>query len=99
MLTCRACESAGIRTVVVVAEETDLDATEAILTDWVPEADCIVSTGNVEELAPAWRPDRVLGGDTLLDGTPAADAGPIAVRHYLGAANQMGQLRGGATSW
>ena len=47
-----------------------------ILTDWVPEADSIVSTGNVEELVPEWRPERVLGGDTLLDGTPAADAGP-----------------------
>jgi len=99
MLTCRACESAGIRTAVVLAEETDLDATEAILTDWVPEADCIVSTGNLEELVPAWRPERVLGGDALLDGTPAADVAPIPVRNYLGAANQMGQLCAGAMSW
>jgi hypothetical protein len=41
----------------------------------------------------------VLGGDHLLDGTPAAEAGPIPVRNYLGAANQMGQLDLGATSW
>lgn len=99
MLTCRACEQAGVRTAVIVAEETDLDATEPILTDWVPEADCIVSTGNLEQLVPAWRPDRVLGGDVLLDGTPAAEAGPIPVRNYFGAANQMGQLELGGTSW
>ncbi len=99
MLTCRACEHAGVKTAVIVCEETDLEATAPILTDWVSEADCIVSTGNVEQLAPAWKPERVLGGEHLLDGTPAAEAGPIPVRNYLGAANQMGQLDLGATSW
>jgi glycine reductase complex component B subunit alpha and beta len=98
MLTCRACERAGIRTTVVLAEETDPESTRPILTDWVPEADSIVSTGNVEELVEAWTPERVLGGDTLLEGTPAAAAGPIPVRNYLGAANQMGQLSLGARS-
>jgi glycine reductase complex component B subunit alpha and beta len=92
MLTCRACEQAGIRTTVVLAEETDPQSTRPILTDWVREADSIVSTGNVEELVEAWSPERVLGGDLLLDGTPAREAGPIPVRNYLGAANQMGQL-------
>ena len=92
MLTCRACEQAGIRTTVVLAEETDPQSTRPILTDWVREADSIVSTGNVEELVDAWTPERVLGGDLLLDSTLAAEAGPIPVRNYLGAANQMGQL-------
>jgi glycine reductase len=96
MLTCRACEQAGIRTTVVLAEETDPLSTKPILTDWVREADSIVSTGNVEELVGAWTPERVLGGELLLDGTPAASAGPIPMRNYLGAANQMGQLRLGA---
>ena len=72
MLTCRACEQAGIRTTVVLAEETDPQSTRPILTDWVREADSIVSTGNVEELVEAWTPERVLGGDLLLDGAPAA---------------------------
>jgi glycine reductase complex component B subunit alpha and beta len=98
MLTCRACERAGIRTTVVLAEETDPESTRPILTDWVPEADSIVSTGNLEELVPEWRPERVLGGDKLLDGTAAAEAGLIPVRNYLGAANQMGQLTLGARS-
>jgi glycine reductase complex component B subunit alpha and beta len=98
MLTCRACERAGIRTTVILAEETDPESTRPILTDWVPEADSIVSTGNVEELVQGWNPERVLGGDSLLDGTAAKNAGPIPVRNYLGAANQMGQLILGAHS-
>ena len=96
MLTCRACERAGIRTTVTLAEETDPESTRPILTDWVPEADSIVSTGNLEELVEEWKPDRVLGGEELLDGTAAAKAGPIPVRNYFGAANQMGQLTLGA---
>jgi sarcosine reductase len=99
MLTCRACEQAGIRTTVIVAEMADPEATNPGLTDWVPEADSIVSSGNAEELVPAWRPERVLGGEVLLDGTPAASAGPIPVRNYLGATNQMGQLDLTATTW
>jgi sarcosine reductase len=99
MLTCRACEQAGIRTTVIVAEMADPEATNPGLTDWIPEADSIVSSGNAEELVPAWRPERVLGGEVLLDGMPAASAGPIPVRNYLGATNQMGQLDLTATTW
>lgn len=99
MLTCRACERAGLRTAVIVAEMADPDATNPGLTDWVPEADCIVSAGNAEELVPEWTPERVLGGETLLDGAPAAAAGPVPVRNYLGATNQMGQLALTATAW
>ena len=85
MLTVRACERAGIRTVAMVAEMGGL-------TDHVPEADAIVSVGNAEELVPEWRPERVLGGDILLDGRPATDAGPVPVRNYLGATCQMGDM-------
>ena len=99
MLTCQACERSGVRTAVIVAEMADPDATSPGLTDWVPEADCIVSTGNAEELVPAWTPERVLGGELLLDGTPAVAAGPVPVRNYLGATNQMGQLDLVATTW
>jgi glycine reductase len=99
MLTVRACERAGIKTAVIVAEQVDPTAREPGLVDWVPEADCIVSTGNSEELVPAWTPERVLGGDFLLDGTPARAAGPIRVQDYLGAVNQMGQLHLSARTW
>jgi sarcosine reductase len=99
MLTVRALERAGIRAAVIVAEQNDPASTEPALVDWVPEADCIVSTGNMEQLIPAWTPDRVLGGDLLLDGRSAGDSGPIAVQDYLGAANQTGQLDLSARTW
>ena len=99
MLTVRACELAGVRTTAIVAEMADPDATSSGLTDWVGEADSIVSAGNAEELVPAWEPERVLGGDTLLDGIPAAAAAPIPVRNYLAAANQTGQFALKATTW
>ena len=99
MLTVRACEEAGIRTTAIVAEMADPNSTSSGLTDWVPEADSIVSAGNAEELVPAWTPERVLGGDVLLDGAPASDPGPIPVRNYLGATNQTGQHALTATTW
>jgi glycine reductase len=92
MLTVRACERAGVRTVAIVAEMGGL-------TDWVPEADAIVSVGNAEEYVPEWRPERVLGGGSLLDGRPAADAGPQPVRNYLGATCQIGDLCLRAVTW
>jgi glycine reductase len=92
MLAVRACERLGVRTVAMVAEMGGL-------TDHVPEADAIVSVGNAEEYVPAWQPERVLGGDTLLDGRPAADCGPVPVRNYLGATCQMGDLDLRAVTW
>jgi hypothetical protein len=99
MLTCRACERAGIRTAVIVAEMADPEATSPGLTDWVAEADCIVSAGNAEELVDEWTPERVLGGDMLLDGTRADAGGRVPVRNYLGATNQTGQLALQGTAW
>jgi glycine reductase len=99
MLTVQACERAGIRTCVVVAEQNDPASTEPALTDWVPEADCVVSVGNTEELVPAWTPNRVVGGDLLVAGTPAAEAGPIRVQDYLGATCQTGELALTARTW
>jgi sarcosine reductase len=105
MLTCRACEYAGVKTVVVLAEDSDADSTQPVLTDWVVEADAIVSTGKVAFEPDAivstgtgtdevedWVPERVLGGDRLLDGREARNSGPMSYDSYLGAANQMGQL-------
>lgn len=99
MLTCRACERAGIRTAVIVAEQCDPTVPGSGLTDWVPEADCIVSTGNTEVTVPAWTPERVLGGERLLAGRPARDAGPIRVLDYLGAASQTGELHLQGVAW
>ena len=56
MLTVRACEQAGIATTALVCE------TNGGLTDHVPEADCLISTGNEDELVEPWSPRR---GDRL----------------------------------
>ena len=58
MLTVQACERRGIGTVALVCE------TNGGLTDHVPQADCLVSTGNEDELVDAWTPERVVGGTT-----------------------------------
>ena len=56
------------------------------LTDHVPEADCLVSTGNEDELVEAWTPARVIG-------TRRRDAfvgEPVPTWAYLGACVQTG---------
>jgi Glycine/sarcosine/betaine reductase component B subunits len=82
MLTAQACERAGIRTVALVCE------TNGGLTDHVPEADCLVSTGNEDELLPAWDPARVVGG---VERARIGHAVPTV--HYLGANVQTGDAR------
>jgi glycine reductase complex component B subunit alpha and beta len=99
MLTVRACERLGIRTTALVCEMADPDSTSPGLTDHVPEADCLVSVGNAEELVGAWAPERVIGGDELLDGGSPYDAAPQPVRNYLGATNQMGDFDLRAATW
>ena len=93
VLTCRACERLGIRTVLLFAE------TNGGLTDHVPEADCIVSVGNEEELVPEWRPESVVGGRRTWAGRPADDAGPVPAVTYLGSLCQMGDMNLRAVSW
>jgi hypothetical protein len=84
MLTVRACERAGIGTVALVCE------TNGGLTDHVPEADCLVSTGNEDELVDAWSPSRVIGDD---HGT-ARSGEPVPTWAYLAACVQTGD-----TAW
>ena len=82
MLTVRACEARDLRSVALVAE------TNGGLTDHVPEADCLVSTGNEDELVGAWSPEHVVGG------VERARVGvPIPTVQYLGACSEMGDAR------
>jgi glycine reductase len=81
MLTCRACETLGIRTALLLVE------TNGGLTDFVPEADCIVSVGNEDELVDGWAPERIVGGEGPVD---ARD--PVPLRDYLGANCQLGDM-------
>ena len=93
VLTAQACARLGVATVVLFAE------TDAGLTDWAPETDCVVSTGNEEELVPEWRPARVLGGEMTYSGRSAMVAGRLPVAEYLGAVSQMGDMRLRAVTW
>jgi glycine reductase complex component B subunit alpha and beta len=80
MLTIRACEALGIATTGLVCE------TNGGLTDHVAEADCLVSTGNEDELVPAWTPDRVSGN------AEAARVGePVPTWAYVGGCSQTGE--------
>jgi sarcosine reductase len=80
MLTVRALEHSGIRTCAILAE------TNGGLTDHVPEADCIVSTGNEDELLEPWTPERVIGAQDAE--AMAGQAVPLS--SYLGANDETG---------
>jgi hypothetical protein len=82
MLTVQACERRGIRTVALVCE------TNGGLTDHVPEATSLISTGNEDELVEAWMPERVIGGPGQ-----AAVGERVAAVHYLGGLVQTGDAR------
>jgi hypothetical protein len=87
MLTVRACERVGIETVALVCE------TNGGLTDHVPEADSLISTGNEDELVAPWTPERVIGGEDR-----ARVGEPVPMAHYLGACMQTGDARWTAVS-
>lgn len=82
MLTIEACEELGIRTVGIISETDDG------LTDFSPTADCLVSSGNENDLVAQWQPERVLGGSDI-------EPGPVSVLTYLGAMSQLGDGRRG----
>jgi glycine reductase complex component B subunit alpha and beta len=86
MLTIRACERAGIRTVGLVSE------TDGGLTDHVGEADCLVSAGNEEELMPSWEPRRAIGG-AMRSGLDPRRPGPVPLVSYFGSTSQLGNTR------
>jgi hypothetical protein len=72
-----------MKTVALVCE------TNGGLTDHVPEADSLISTGNEDELVAPWTPARVVGTDE-----PARAGEPVPTWAYLSACSQMGE-----TTW
>ena len=82
MLTVQECERRGIATVALVCE------TNGGLTDHVPEATSLISTGNEDELVEAWTPQRVIGGQER-----AAVGERIAAVHFVGGLVQTGDAR------
>jgi glycine reductase len=82
MLTVQACERRGIGTAALVCE------TNGGLTDHVPEADCLVSTGNEDEFVEPWTPERVVGGE---DRALVGERVPAV--HYVGGLSETGDAR------
>jgi sarcosine reductase len=78
MLTVRACQGLGIASVAIISEEN------GGLTDHVPEADSIISTGNIDELVDPWSAETVIGA------TQAKIGEPVPLFCYLGACDQTG---------
>jgi hypothetical protein len=78
----QACERLGIRSVALVCE------TNGGLTDHVPEATSLISTGNEDELVEAWTPERIIGGREL-----ARVGERVAAVHYVGGLVQTGDAR------
>jgi glycine reductase complex component B subunit alpha and beta len=78
MLTVRACEGLGIASVAIISEEN------GGLTDHVPEADSIISTGNIDELVDPWSAETVIGAMQAKLGEP------VPLFSYLGACDQTG---------
>ncbi len=93
MYSIQECERMGIATTAVIAES------DGGLTDEVAEANCLISSGNEDEMIAPWKPKIVLGGDKLEQGCSAFDSGPIPVCCYLGAASQLGDTRLQAVTW
>ena len=62
MLCCRMCEEQGVKTIIVVSEESSVDGSQFPLAMIVPEADAIVSTGNINEEVDLPSMDLVVGG-------------------------------------
>lgn len=85
-------ERAGIRTAMVVQEMAGPEGADPGLVDFVPEADLLISTGNREEHVRLPPVDRVLGGDTLLDGRPAGAAASLPLRLFCCSTSQVGAL-------
>jgi glycine reductase len=91
MLACQYMEQAGIKTTVVSSESAGTDGYDFPLFYTVPEADAIVSIGSEDEIVAMPEVERVIGGDTLLEGDIPA-RGPFDLKMYFQycSTNQLG---------
>lgn len=91
MMTCQACEQAGMASTVISAEMAGPDGADNPFVDYVSEADCLVSVGNQEALISLPPVERVIGGNRLLEsGEVAQGRLHIPVRYLYCSTNQLG---------
>ena len=101
MLLCQRVEEAEVKTTVVMAEMSDAEGTDVGLIMHVPQADALVSVGNMDEEVSLPAMPRVIGGTQFLDfnnyegqvGARPADPFRTALRRMHCACNQLGYSR------
>ncbi|MPZ68545.1 MAG: hypothetical protein GEU71_03345, partial [Actinobacteria bacterium] len=96
MVACKEFERQGIHTVLLLMEMSSTPG-ESGFTDFVPEANAIVSNGNFEEKLDLPAVSKVIGGiEIMMVGDPAGGPLNITLGHVLGATSSigMGSLRG-----
>ena len=92
--TCEACEELGVKTVVIVQDESHGESSEGALLFNTPWADAIVNVGSYDRLIILPAVEKVIGGPVTFGGNRPAE-GEIEVPVYLlsGAMNQIGASR------
>lgn len=101
MLVCQEAERMDLRTALTCFEMAGEAGTECGFVTWVPEADAIVSTGNMDEVIELPAMQRVIGGETIIDignyegggGAPAIGRLRTALRRIYGCATLVGASR------
>ncbi len=101
LLLCQRVEEAGVKTTLVIAEMSDSEGTDVGLIMHVPQADAIVSVGNMDEEVDLPAMPRVLGGRQFLDmnnyegevGAQPPDAFRTSLRRMHCPCNQLGYGR------
>lgn len=98
MLNCQEAERLGVKTALTCFEMAGDDGTECGFVTFVPEADAVVSTGNMDEVIELPPMERVIGGDTIIDigdyegggGAPAIGRLKTALRRLYCSASLVG---------
>ncbi|MBI4285510.1 MAG: hypothetical protein HY670_06375 [Chloroflexi bacterium] len=90
MLACQQLEKAGVKSAGIISEMAGADGSDNPFPMAVPEANSMVSTGNVEQKIVLPAVDTVLGGEKLQDGRVAAAQVEIPFRHIFCSMSQTG---------
>lgn len=101
MLNCQEAERMGLKTALTCFEMAGEQGAECGFVTFVPEADAVVSTGNMDEVIELPAVERVIGGDSIIDignyegggGAPAAGRFQTALRRIYCCATLVGAGR------
>jgi glycine reductase len=101
MLNCQESERQGLATALTCFELSGETGAELGFVTFVPEADAVISTGNIDEVIELPPMERVLGGDAIVDignyeggnGTPAIERFSTALRRIYCCAGLVGAGR------